>query len=199
MLTLRPMSATKRSVVLDFVIYAGDPDAGAEAVRSEKAIREFEKYGAKLNLETGAYGGVLIEKDGKRLAEVRPDPIVKLITKLVRTISFVMDGEPDNVLFSESDFGFTFEKANEDVLLSFFRGSDAFEPEEFVIQNLVVPMEDFASQLIEMGDHILELMKLAAPDRYDTDEEARGLIEFLDVGKGAYRAWRLEKERGRRR
>jgi hypothetical protein len=110
-----------------------------------------------------------------------------------------MDGEPDNVLFSESDFGFTFEKANEDVLLSFFRGSDAFEPEEFVVQNLVVPMEDFASQFIEMGDHILELMKLAAPDRYDTDEEARGLIEFLDVGKGAYRAWRLEKERGRRR
>ncbi|MFO0724679.1 MAG: hypothetical protein U1E65_12930 [Myxococcota bacterium] len=193
------MSATKRSVVLDFVIYAGDPDDGAEGVPSERAVKDFSKYGDKLGLKDVAYGAILIEKDGKRLAELKPDPIFQLITKLVRTISFVLDGEPDNCLFMESDYGFTFEKANEDVLLSFFRGSDPFEPEEFLVQNLVVSIDDFAAQFIEMGDHMLELKKIADPGGYDDDEEAKGLIEFLDVGKGAYRTWRLEKERGRRR
>lgn len=192
------MSASKPSLVLDFVIYAGDPEEGAETVSSERALAQFDALKGKLALDDVAYGAITLKKDGKDLFEKVADPILGLITKLVRTVSYVIDGEPETVLFSESEHGMFFERVNEDVRVAVFRGADAFEPEEFLIENLIMPLDDYAGQIVEMGDRILSLHRKANPG-FDNDELGKGLIEFLDVAKGELRAYRLERDRNKRR
>lgn len=193
------MSSSKPSVVLDFVIYAGDPEDGAEAIPSEQVVAQYASYEGKLGLDDVPYGALTLKKDGRDLIDLVPDPILKLITKLVRTVSYVIDGEPETVVFSESEHGIFFERVNDDVRVAVFRGEDAFEPEEYLLEHLVMPLEDYAAQVVEMGERILDLTKRAAPEKFDSDEMGKGLIEFLDVAKGELRAFRLEKDRTRRR
>jgi hypothetical protein len=193
------MSAAKPNVRLDFVLYAGDPEEGAPVLTSERALAELEQWQSKLSLDDTAYGAVTLHKDGRSLVDNKPDPILKLITKLVRTVSYVIDSEPETVLLSESEHGFLIERVSDDVRITFFRGSDPFEPEETLIEGLIMPLDDYAGQVIEMGDRILELTKRAVPDRWSSDELCGGLIEFLEVAKSETKSFRLERDRVRRR
>lgn len=176
------------SIRLDFVLYAGDPDAGAEAVPSDRAKAGDERF----ELDGTPQGALLIEKDGKRLAPLKPDPIVNLITKLLGTVQYVIEGEPETVLFSESDHGLALSRVSEEVQLSFFVGSDPEEPESFLLKELLIPLEDYASQIIEMADRLIAL----APARFKEDER---LAEYLDQAKASFKSWRLERDRVRRR
>jgi hypothetical protein len=192
------MSSPKPGVVIDFVIYAGDPDDGGEAVPSERALAQLDKYKDKLALDDVAYGALTIKKDGKDLIDKVADPILQLVTKLVRTISYVIEGEPETVVFSESEHGISFERVNEDVRVVVFRGPDAFEPDEYLLEQLIMPLDDYAAQLIQMGDRILEMTKKVVPERFDAEDLGKGLIEFLDLAKGELRSYRL-RDRTRRR
>ncbi len=173
---------------MDFVLYAGDPDAGAEAVPSDRARADEKRF----DLEGTPYGALLIEKDGKRLAPLKPDPIVPLVTKLLSTVQYVIEGEPESVLFSESDHGLALERVSDEVQLSFFVGSDPIEPETYLVKDLLVPLDDYAAQVIEMGDRLVAL----EPARFQDDER---LNEFLDAARSSHKAWRLERDRVRRR
>lgn len=174
---------------MDFVLYAGDPDAGAEAVPSDRA----RAADGRFDLEGAPYGALVFEKDGKRLADLKPDPIIPLVTKLLRTVQYVIEGEPESVLFSESDHGLAVERVSDEVQVSFFVGSDPIEPESYLMKEQLLPLEDYASQVVEMGERLVAL----APARFKDDET--GLVEFLDQAKSSFRAWRLERDRTRRR
>lgn len=172
---------------MDFALYAGDPDAGAEAIASDRARADDDR----LELEGAPYGALVIEKDGKRLAPLKPDPIVPLVTKLLSTVQYVIEGEPETVLFSESDHGVSLERVSDEVQLSFFVGSDPEEPQSYLVKDLLVPLDDYAAQVIEMGDRLIAL----AP-RLKEDER---LNEFLDQARSSHKSWRLERDRVRRR
>lgn len=190
---------TRSRVSFDFVVYAGEQ--GETAVRSRELVKDFANYRDQIGLGTGedAYGAILVEQEGKLLAEPQVDPIRRLVTNIVRTVSYVIDGEPETVLLSESLHGFLFEVSNEDVLVSFFKGADAFDPEEFLLERMPMDVGDFAEQIIALGERLLDLLKAADPDGYKEDEFGASLIEFLDVGKESFRSFRLERERGLRR
>lgn len=184
---------------LDFVIFAGDPEDGAEAITSQRAVATIDALKAKLDLEHGGYGAVTLVRDGKELIERRADPILTLITKIMRTVSYVIDGEPETVLLSESDHGFLFERVNEDVMVTFFRGSDPFEPDEVLLDHHQMGLEDWANQIIEMGERLLTMLKRAVPEGYDREDLGQGLIEFLEMAKENAKSYRLERDRNRRR
>lgn len=195
------MSRARAKLSLDFVVYPGDPDEGAEPIPSAQAIEDFEKYREHLSPGPGSdtYGAVVIKKDGKAVGQVQPDPIRRLITNIVRTVPYVMDGEPETVLLSESLHGYLFETANDDVLVSFFKGDDAFEPEEYLIEQEPIDAAEWSEQVLGMGDRLLEILKLANPEGYKEDEFGESLLEFMEVGKEASKNFRLERERGLRR
>jgi len=132
------------------------------------------------------------------LAPRRPDPILRLITTLVRSLPYVIDGEPESALQSESDQGFLFEPSQGRVQISVFKGSDAFDPEEYIVEGVSMSLEEFGEQLIEMGDRMIALLERHDPEYYDSDDYAKSMIELLDVAKGAFRSYRLETERGLR-
>lgn len=178
---------------LDFALFAGDPDAGAPVVSSDSALAEVRAGKDRFSLSGSPYGAITIEKDGKALAEPKADPIIPLVTKLLRTVKYLIDGEPESVLFAESDHGFAFERLSDEVSMSFFVGSDSFEPESYLVRELLIPLDDYAAQVVEMGDKLIAM----APERFKSDDE--GLVEFLDLAKSALKSRRLERDRTRRK
>lgn len=194
------MSAPKAAgLALDFVIFAGDPDDGAEAIPSAKALADFDRYKDRFKFDEGQYGAVTVTRSGKDLIGQNQDQILTLVTKLVRTLPYVIDGEPETALLSESDYGFLFERVNEDVQVSFFKGSDAYDPEEYLLEHQTMTLEAFGQQVVEMGERLAEILKRYDAKRWDSDELGKGLVEFLELGKTAYRAYRLERDRNTRR
>lgn len=183
----------KPSVRLDFALYAGDPDSGAPAIPSEVAVTEVRSGKDRFDMKGSPQGAITIEKDGKSLAKAIPDPIIPLVAKLLRTIKYLIEGEPESVLFSESDHGFALERISDEVSLSYFVGSDSYEPESHLVKELLIPLDDFAAQVIEMGEKLVQM----APERMQEGEE--GLVEFLELAKGELKSRRLERERTRRR
>jgi hypothetical protein len=180
---------------LDFVVYLGDPDQGAKAIEGARAVADFDQHRELLKFDKSVYGAVVLAKDGKELGERKADPILGLATKFVRALPYIIDGEPETALLSESDHGYLFERTNDDVLLSFFRGNDAFAPDEYLIEQLSIPLEIFGSSVLAMGDKVIELLKKWDPKQYDADDYGKSLLEFLDVSKGAYKSWRVEREK----
>ena len=183
---------------LDFVVYLGDPDDGATAIASSKVLDKIDEHKSKLNFAEGVYGAITIEKNGKLLGDRRPDPAMSLITSFVKAIPFLIDGEPERVLLAESEYGFLFEPAGDDVLVSHFAG-DVYEPDEYLIEREAIPLETFADQVIAMGDRLVKMIKVCEPALLDNDDYSKTLLELLDMARGRHRMLRLEREKGVRR
>lgn len=188
----------KDEVQLDFVLYLGDPDEGAEKIASAKALEEFATYGDKLAFRDHVYGALTITRGGETILRAVPDPIIKLMTTLMRTLPYVIDGEPENALLNESEHGFLIEPNGDKVNLSFFAGSDAFEPDEFLLESESMPMDAFGGQLVDMGERLMALLEKFDPENYKSEYLGRDLHEFLEVGRDAIKAYRLEREHGLR-
>ncbi|MBI2373260.1 MAG: hypothetical protein HYV07_04610 [Deltaproteobacteria bacterium] len=190
------MGTKKSNPSLDFIVYAGDPDsASSEKLSSRDVIDQFDRVKDRLSLDD-LYGAILLEKAGKRLIEPLAEPLVGLLTKCVRCLPYVLEGEPETVLLSESEHGFLFEPANDDLQISFFRGNDAFDPDEYLVEKASLPLMDFGEQLVGMCDRMVELIKKHDAKRLETDDLAKGLVEMLETGRAAFKRSRLEKERG---
>lgn len=187
------------NVKLDFVVYLGDPDEDAPTVPSTQAVAKAEEYKGKLSFNEGVYGAIDIAKNGKSLGERLADPAITLVTKFIRAVPFVIDGEPETALLSESEYGFMFEPSGDDVLVSCFAGSDSVEPEEYLVEREAMTLDQFAEQSIGMGDRLVQLIKKCEPAVIDNDDYAKTMLTFLDMAKSKYRTLRLERERGVRR
>lgn len=180
------------------MLYAGDPDAGAKAHESREVLENFERLRASFDFGSALYGAVMICRDGEELADRKPEPIVRLLTSFVRSVSYVLDGEPETVLLAESAHGFLFEMQSHDVLVSFFRGEDGFEPEEVIVPPTLLDAVVWSSQVIEMADRMVEIYKRARPSDWDGEECAGDILEFLEVAKESAKTYRLARERGLR-
>jgi hypothetical protein len=192
------MLAAMSNLKLDFVVYLGDPEENAKAVPSSQAVQKADEYKQQLNFNEGVYCAIVVEKNKKELGERMPDPGIQLLTTFLRAIPFLIDGEPENALLSESEYGFSFEPSGDDILLSCFKG-DAYEPDEYLIEREPIPLEAFAEQTIAMGERLVSLIKKLEPDHLTNDDYAKTMLEFLDMAKSRFRTFRLERERGIRR
>lgn len=181
---------------LDFIVYLGDPDEGAEALTSTATLNDAEQHKDHLQFPD-VYGAVTVTKGGKALVDPKPDPIFSMVTNLVKAIPYVIDGEPETVLLSESEFGFSFEPSGDDVLVSVFAG-DQYEPDEFLLQESAMPLEKYGEQVLKMGEQLRDIIKKVTPDAFE-DDYMKGLVELLDVGKDAFKNFKLQKEHGLRR
>lgn len=180
---------------LDFVIYLGDPDEGAEAVDSRAALDGAETHADKLPFPD-VYGALTVKRDGAEIVERKPDPIFSLITNLVRAVPYVIDGESERSLLTESEHGLSVEPSGDDVFVSFFAG-DPYEPDDFLLEQTPMPLADFAEQTLSMGERLRDLIKKVSPSSFE-DDYMKSLIEFLDVGRDAFKTFKLEVERGLR-
>lgn len=183
---------------LDLVVYLGDPEGGAAAIPSAKVLEKIDEHKGKLSFSEGVYGAITFEKNGKQLADKKPDPAMSLVTGFVRTIPFVIDGEPEQALLSESELGFLFEPAGADMFVSYFVG-DAYEPEEYLVERESIAVEAFADQVCGMGDRLVSIIKKVDPDLLKTDDYAKTMVELLDTAKSRLKSLKLERERGVRR
>jgi hypothetical protein len=191
------VEGTMSNLKLDFVVYLGDPDEGASSVSSHKAIEKAEEYKAQLKFHEGVYGAVTVEKNGKVLGEKKHDPVLQLVTSFIRSVPYIIDGEPETALLSESEYGFLFEPSGDDLILSCFAG-DAYEPDEYLIEHEQMPLESFADQVVAMGERLVSLIKKVDATALK-DDYAKTLTEFLDTAKSALKTFKLERERGVRR
>jgi len=180
----------------DFQVYIGDPDDGAEAVSSRAALERVDQLKDALEWPD-VYGTIRIQRAGEDLLNHRPDPIVQLVTGLVRCVPYLIDGESETALLSESEHGFAFEPSDKDVTLSFFSG-DAYEPDEFLVEPTPVPLSHFARAILDLGARLRDLMRACDPDIFDRDEYSNGLVEFLDEGEERFKTYQLQIERGLR-
>ena len=179
---------------LDFIIYGGDPDAGAEALPSAKAIGEAAWLRSVVRFPD-VYGAVVLSRNGKELVPRRPDPIFGLITSFVRAIPFVIDGEAEAVVLSESEHSFLLERSGDDVLVSFVAG-DAYEPDEQLLQPTSVPLRRIGEQILAMGERLRDLLRALDPDVFERDDYSKSLLEFLEMGRERFRQFQLERDRG---
>lgn len=184
------------SLQFDFVVFLGDPDEGAEAVASREALERVAEIKESLQWPD-VYGCVRIRSDGEELLNHRPDPIVPLVTGLVRCVPFLLEGEPETALLSESEHGFAFEPSDRDVTVSFFAG-DAYEPDEFLVEPTLVPLTQFGREILDLGTRLRDLMKSCDPDVFEGDDYSKGLLEFLEEGETKYKTYQLQIERGLR-
>jgi hypothetical protein len=184
---------------VDFVVYLGDPDEGASTLPSAQAVQKSDDIKSKLSFGEGVYGAITIEKNGRALGDKLPDPAISLVTRFVRAVPFLIDGEPETALLSESEYGYMFEPSGDDVLISCYAGSDSVEPEEFLIEREPMPLESFADQSIAMCERLVQLIKKTEPEHLSKDDYAKTMLEFLDMAKQKFRTFRLERERGIRR
>jgi hypothetical protein len=184
---------------LDLVLYLGDPDEGASTIPSTQAEKKADEIKGKISFAEGVYGAITIEKNGRALADKLPDPAISLVTRFVRAVPFLIDGEPETALLSESEYGFMFEPSGDDVLISCYSGSDSVEPEEFLIEREPMSLEAFAEQSIGMCERLVGLIKKVEPEHLQKDDYSASMLEFLDMAKQKFRTFRLERERGVRR
>jgi hypothetical protein len=183
-------------VKFDFIIYAGDPDDGAEAVAGSAVAEHPEAYRSQLpEALSDVYGAVVVERNGKRLTNLVPDPLVNLVTRFVKAIPFVIDGEAETILWSESEHGFAMEPQGEEVLISMFKG-DAYEPEAFLLEPEPIKRLEFSEQVLSMGDRLKAVLKALRPETLEDESTGRPLVEFLEAARPAVRSYRLARERG---
>ncbi|MBI4816250.1 MAG: hypothetical protein HY791_08330 [Deltaproteobacteria bacterium] len=190
------MVAKKSNLSLDFVVFAGEPDSADAQIKSQEAVAQFDRVKERIPFDDVVYGALLLERGGKVLVEPTADPLVALLTKTVRCLPYILDGEPETVLLSESEHGFLLEPANDDIQISFFRGSDAFDPDEYLLEKAAMPLMDFCEQVVGMCDRMVDLLKRSDPKRFEADDLSKGLTEMLATGRAAFKRSRLEKERG---
>ncbi|MBK8013318.1 MAG: hypothetical protein IPK13_18430 [Deltaproteobacteria bacterium] len=179
---------------LDFVVYP-DPDDAASGIVSGAMLKG---QGARPKLTfPDVYGAVTVSRAGKEIAERKPDPVLPLVTNFVRAVPYLIDGETETVLLSESANGFLFEPSGDDIFFSFFSG-DAYEPEEYYIEHTSIPIAEFGEQVLAMGERLRDIIKVADPEFFERDEYSKTLVEFIDLGRKAFKTFKLEVERGLR-
>ena len=184
------------SLALDVVVFVGDPDAGAEAIRVSDVMARLPDYQGKLPL-SDLYGAVTVSRNGKEIAERRSDPIVQLMTNFVRALPYVIDGESETVLLTESANGYMFEPSGDEVLFSFFAG-ESYEPDEFFVEREGIDLTDFGEQVLRMSVALRDLVQKLDGQFFERDDYAKSFIEFIDIGKKAFKTFKLEVERGLR-
>lgn len=180
-------------LTLDFVVYLGDPDAGAETIASSKLAADVPKYRDRLDPRS-LYGALTFSKGGKELSERRADTLIPLLTQVLRTVPYVIDGETETALLTESLHGVMFEPSHDDVVVSFFAG-DAYEPDEHLLKPTTMKLKAFGEQLVGIGDRAKSILEQLSPGIYD-HEDLQGLKEFHDAAKKAFKQFTLEVERG---
>lgn len=183
------------SLELDFVIYLGDPDEGADSLESRVALDGAEAHAEKLPFPD-VYGALIIKKDGGEIVERKPDPIFSLVTNLVRAVPYVIEGESERSLLTESEHGLSIEPSGDDVFVSFFAG-DPYEPDDYLLEQTPMPMAEFAEQTLTMGERLRDLIQKVSPGSFE-DDYMKSLIEFLEVGRDSFKTFKLEVERGLR-
>lgn len=186
-----------KKVVLDFVLYLGDPDDGADALRSSAALDVVTDHADALRFPD-VYGAIVFfDGQGKELCSRKPDPIFALVTNIVKTVPYIIEGEAETTLLSESENGLIFEPSGDDVHVSYFAG-DAYEPDEFLLEPTQMSIADFGEQVLSMGERLADIMRKLDPDIFDRDDYSKSLLEFLEVGREAHKTFQLEVERGLR-
>ncbi len=181
---------------LDFVVYLGDPDEGAEAVESAKFLADAEQHKAVVTFPD-AYGALTIRKGDKDLLSRLPDPIFGQITNMVRAVQSLIDGEPETQQWSESEHAISIEPDGDDVIISVFEG-DAFEPEEFLVEEETMSLDAFGDQVLSMGKRLAAILQKVDPDGFENDDYLKGLTEFLELSGSEFKTFRLAKQRGLR-
>ncbi len=181
---------------IDFVVYLGDPDDGAEALPSRVALARKDEIKDKLDWPE-VYGAIVVSKGDSELLNHRPDPVLPLVTALVKSVPYVIDGELETALLTESEHGFALEPGDQNVTISFFAG-DAFEPDEFLLEPTLVPLQHYGQQVLDMGRRLRELMMASDSEIFDRDDYSHGLLEFLEEGEKRFKTFQLQVERGLR-
>ena len=177
---------------VDFVLYLGDPDEGAQAVDSRTLVKDLPALKDSIDADS-PYGGLVVRRDGKQVLDPRPDPIVPLVTHLLKAVPYVLDGEQESVLLSESEHGITLAGGPDDVAISFFAG-DEFEPDELLLPATPMPLGDFGEQFVGMGERLKTAVQGAAPDLLSDGS----FDEFLELASDAVKKYKLEVDRGLR-
>lgn len=177
----------------DFVLYLGDPDDGAEAVDSGALIQDLNGLKAQIDPES-PYGALVAKIDGKAALAPRPDPVVPLITHLLKAVPYVLEGEQESVLLSESAHEITMAGSGEEVVVAFFAG-DAFEPDEVLLPQTPMAMKDFGEQMVGMGERLQKVIEASAPELLAADES---FLEFLSLASEAVKQYKLKVEHGLR-
>ncbi len=186
-----------KKVVLDFVLYLGDPDEGANALRSGAAIDAVGEHADKLKFPD-VYGAIVFfDEQGNETCARKPDPIFQIVTNMVKAVPYVIEGEAETTLLSESENGLIFEPSGDDVHVSYFAG-DAYEPDEFLQEPTSMSIADFGEQVLSMGERLEAIMKKIDPEIFERDDYTKSLQEFLEVGREAHKTFQLEVERGLR-
>ena len=107
-------------------------------------------------------GRLTLEVGSKSVLDAIPDPIAKMLISLVRVLPYVLEGEPETALMQESEHGFLLEPNGENVLFSVFSGSDAYEPDDYLIQTESLPLIDFGDQLVKIGRRLVDVFEISA-------------------------------------
>lgn len=181
---------------LDFVVYLGDPDEGAEALRSQELLENAEAHKEKLEFPS-AYGALTLRRGDEDLLSPLPDPIFGLVTNMVRSVMSVIDGEAENQRWSESEHGIAFMPNGDDVMISVFLG-DPFEPDEFIVQEEEMSIADFGEQVVAMGERLEGILKTVDAEALAADDYLKALPEFVELAREAVKTYKLEKQRGLR-
>lgn len=181
---------------LDFVVYLGDPDEGAEAIESAKFLAEADTHKSEITFPE-AQGALTLRRGNKDLLQRLPDPIFGLVTNLVRSVQSLIDGEPETQQWSESEHGISIEPNVDDVIISVFVG-DPYEPEEFLVQEETMSLDEYGAQVLAMGQRLASILQKVDPHAFENDDYLRGLTEFLELSGETFRTFRLEKQRGLR-
>ncbi|MCB9645535.1 MAG: hypothetical protein H6730_02900 [Deltaproteobacteria bacterium] len=181
---------------VDFVVYLGDPDDGAEALTSKDLLAVAAQHRDQLRFPD-VYGAVIISEGDKELVDRKPDPIFPLVANLVRAVASVIDGESELQQLAESEHGFALEPNGDDVMIGMFAG-DPYEPDEWLLAPQGLTMEAFGDQVLEMGRRLKGIIDAVDPEAMERDDYLKGLTEFLEVSGDALKTYKLEKQRGLR-
>ena len=190
------MSPGKKTFGLNFNLYLGDPDDGVANLPSEDVLGSFESHQENLPFSDGLYGHLTLERDGKELLEPIPDPIARMLTSLVRVVPYVLEGEPETALMQESEHGFLLEPNGENILFSVFAGSDAYEPDEYILEAETLPLLEFGDQLVAMCERLVELFKKNSDTDARDSDSIEDLEGVLEVAREAVKSVKLKNEHG---
>lgn len=182
-----------REYRLDLVLYPGEPEAVAP-VFSGTALTDGMAAPDEFSEVQGA---VVVLKGEDRVLSPLPDPALGLLTAFLKAVPYVLDGESENVLFTESEHGFLFEPSGDDVLVSAFAG-DVYEPDTFLLEPVALKAEAFADDVIGMAGRLRDIVKNKRPDYFEQDEYQRSFLEFLDLAEKSLKTYRLERSHGLR-
>jgi len=189
------MGEGMKALEVDFVVYLGDPDEGADHVDSRSALK-LDDVGSRLPWPD-VYGAITVLEEGAPILSLRADPLFSLVTNTVKALPYVIDGEPETILLAESEHGLALEPAGNDAMVSFFAG-DPYEPEGFLLEPTAIPLGELGTQILGMGERLRDLMLACDPQIFDRDDYSGSLLNFLEEGQERLKTFELRVERGLR-